>query len=398
MNKVNKSGVPALRFPEFKNALEWQEKKLGDVSDVRDGTHDSPKFYDNGKPLITSKNLLKNGLLNLNNVKFISNEDYQHINNRSKVDIGDILFGMIGTIGNPVMVNSNEFAIKNVALIKQQNLLLNNYLVHFLNSQYIKTSINALLTGNTQKFISLGNLRNIKIPSPNLKEQQKIADCLTSLDDLITAQSQKVDSLKQHKKGLMQQLFPAKGKNTPALRFPEFKNAPAWQEKKLGDYLDYLQPTKYLVESTAYNDDYKTPVLTAGKTFILGYTNETDGILENNLPVVIFDDFTTATKFVDFPFKAKSSAMKILLAKDNTSIKFMYELMQMIGYEIGNHQRHWISKFSMLNVFIPKPKEQQKIAECLTSLDELIDAQSQKMAALKQHKKGLMQQLFPVAN
>ncbi len=181
----------------------------------------------------------------------------------------------------------------------------------------------------------------------------------------------------------------------PALRFPEFKNAPVWGGKKLGDYLDYLQPTKYLVESTAYNDNYKIPVLTAGKTFILGYTNEINGIFENNLPVIIFDDFTTATKFVDLPFKAKSSAMKILLAKDNANIKFIYELMQTIEHEVGNHQRHWISKFSTLNVFIPKPKEQQKIADCLTSLDDLITAQSQKVDSLKQHKKGLMQQLFP---
>ncbi len=184
----------------------------------------------------------------------------------------------------------------------------------------------------------------------------------------------------------------------PALRFPEFKNAPVWGEKKLGDYLDYLQPTKYLVESTAYNDNYKIPVLTAGKTFILGYTNEINGIFENNLPVIIFDDFTTATKFVDLPFKAKSSAMKILLAKDNANIKFIYELMQTIEHEVGNHQRHWISKFSTLNVFIPKPKEQQKIADCLTSLDDLITAQSQKVDSLKQHKKGLMQQLFPQAD
>jgi type I restriction enzyme S subunit len=85
------------------------------------------------------------------------------------------------------------------------------------------------------------------------------------------------------------------------------------------DCLDYLQPTKYLVSSTTYDDKYKTPVLTAGKTFILGFTDETNGIFKDNLPVIIFDDFTTATKFVDFPFKAKSSAMKILLAREKTN-------------------------------------------------------------------------------
>src|SRR3546814_7630509 len=108
----------------------------------------------------------------------------------------------------------------------------------------------------------------------------------------------------------------------------------------------YLQPTPYLVESTDYNNKYKTPVLTAGKSFILGYTNEDKGIFKNNLPVIIFDDFTTASQFVDFPFKVKSSAMKILIAKKNADIKFSYESMQLIKYEVGVHQRHWISIFS----------------------------------------------------
>ena len=144
--------VPKLRFPEFRDAGEWEEKKLGDICDVRDGTHDSPQFYNTGKPLVTSKNLLSSGLLDLENVSYISQEDYEKINKRSNVDIGDILFGMIGTIGNPVMVKLQGFAIKNVALIKQKTDLLNCYLVQFLNSRYIATRFNALNTGNTQKF------------------------------------------------------------------------------------------------------------------------------------------------------------------------------------------------------------------------------------------------------
>ena len=181
----------------------------------------------------------------------------------------------------------------------------------------------------------------------------------------------------------------------PELRFPEFRDAGEWDEKLLGSCLDYFQPTKYLVKSTAYKDSYKTPVLTAGKTFVLGYTDETHGIFTDKLPVIIFDDFTTATKFVDFPFKAKSSAMKILLAKEDVNIKFIYEAMQVIKYEIGAHERHWISKFAKLNIAIPTPSEQQKIADCLSSIDELITAHTQKHEALKTHKKGLMQQLFP---
>ncbi len=187
-----------------------------------------------------------------------------------------------------------------------------------------------------------------------------------------------------------------KDKLMPDIRFPEFKNEGEWEKKKLGDCLDYLQPTEFLVSSTAYDNSFKTPVLTAGKTFVLGYTNEVDNIFKEKLPVIIFDDFTTASQYVDFPFKAKSSAMKILLSKNNIDIKFSYELLQLINYEVGVHGRHWISVFSNLEVPVPEnPKEQEKIASCLTSLDEVITAHSQKLNLLKDHKKGLMQNLFP---
>ena len=181
----------------------------------------------------------------------------------------------------------------------------------------------------------------------------------------------------------------------PKLRFPAFREAGEWEARTLGSLLDYQQPTAYLVSDTNYSDTYKTPVLTAGKTFVLGYTNEQHGIFSENLPVIIFDDFTTATQFVDFPFKAKSSAMKILQAKNGVNIQFVYEAMQMISYEVGAHERHWISTFAPMSILIPKLKEQQKIADCLASLDERITLEAQKLDTLKTHKKGLMQQLFP---
>jgi len=187
----------------------------------------------------------------------------------------------------------------------------------------------------------------------------------------------------------------SKNKLIPELRFPEFANEGEWNDTKLDKCLDYLQPTKYLVQSTNYSEVYKTPVLTAGKTFILGYTNEKNGIFEKKLPVIIFDDFTTASKYVDFPFKAKSSAMKILLAKKDFNIKFLYESIQIINYEPGVHKRHWISVFSNLKLPVPKPLEQEEIASCLSSLDEVIAAHNQKLDAIKNHKKGLMQNLFP---
>ena len=200
---------PRLRFPEFRDAGAWKVNELGSVSDVRDGTHDSPSFFPTGRPLVTSKNLWSDGTLDLENVSLISEEDYAQINKRSKVSIGDILFGMIGTIGNPVLVKSEGFAIKNVALIKEAGALSNSFLVQLLQSGYVAAIFAVLNTGNSQKFIALGKIRGLPVPLPSLSEQQHIADCLTSIDDLITAAIQALETLKTHKKGLMQQLFPS---------------------------------------------------------------------------------------------------------------------------------------------------------------------------------------------
>ena len=166
-----------------------------------------------------------------------------------------------------------------------------------------------------------------------------------------------------------------------------------WEDVELSELLDYEQPTKYLVKDTLYHDSYTTPVLTAGKTFVLGYTNETNGIC-NDLPVVIFDDFTTASKFVDFPFKAKSSAMKLLRPKPNANLKFVYEAMQLMNYAVGGHERHWISKFVYLTIPCPSLEEQTAIAQVLQAADKEISLLKAKAEKLREQKKGLMQQLL----
>lgn len=180
----------------------------------------------------------------------------------------------------------------------------------------------------------------------------------------------------------------------PKLRFPEFESAGKWQRKALCDLLNYERPEKYIVESTNYLDD-GTPVLTANKSFILGYTSEHFGIY-SNVPAIIFDDFTTDYKYVDFLFKIKSSAIKILKEKENNDLKFVFELMSTINFDPIGHKRYYISEYQHQNVYVPKLKaEQQKIADCLSSLDDLIVAEDKKLSVLKEHKKKLMQKLFP---
>lgn len=180
-------------------------------------------------------------------------------------------------------------------------------------------------------------------------------------------------------------------KLVPKLRFPEFKDV--WKTERLSNLLDYERPDNYIVKDTNYISE-GTPVLTANKSFILGYTQETFGIC-TNIPAIIFDDFTVDKKFVDFPFKVKSSAIKILRPKGTDDLKFIFELMSLIRFEAKDHKRYYISAYQNLSVLIPKPSEQNKIAACLRSLDLIIKAESQKLDLLYKYKKGLLQNLFP---
>lgn len=155
---------------------EWKELPLKDVCDVRDGTHDSPKYISKGYPLVTSKNL-KNGEITSDNLKYISKIDYDKINERSKVNIGDVLFAMIGTIGNPVVIREMpNFAIKNVALFKKSEIILPLFLKYFLETTKVQSIMTKEAKGSTQKFVPLGYLRTFPISLPTLPEQERIVE------------------------------------------------------------------------------------------------------------------------------------------------------------------------------------------------------------------------------
>lgn len=171
-----------------------------------------------------------------------------------------------------------------------------------------------------------------------------------------------------------------------------------WKVKKLEDLLDYIQPTKYIVKSTDYNNSYKTPVLTAGKTFVLGKTDETEGIFDS-LPVIIFDDFTTANKLVNFKFKVKSSAMKILKPKDkDVNLLFVYYYIQTIRISFDTHKRYWISVFSKLSIGLPSTEEQNqivsKIEELFSELDKGIEDLKTAQQQLKTYRQSVLKCAF----
>ncbi|WP_279218142.1 restriction endonuclease subunit S [Eubacterium sp. AF19-12LB] len=171
--------------------MSWEQRKLSDVADVRDGTHASPKYISEGHPLVTSKNV-KDGFVNYDDIQYISDEDFDEINKRSKVDVNDVLIGMIGTIGNIALIRKEpDFAIKNVALIKDAKKINYLYIYHFLQSNSTIKQLTNSMDGGTQKFIALGNIRNLDIDIPSDQEQAKLGQYFESLDNLITLHQSK---------------------------------------------------------------------------------------------------------------------------------------------------------------------------------------------------------------
>ena len=155
--------------------------------------------------------------------------------------------------------------------------------------------------------------------------------------------------------------------------------------KKLGEVCEYEQPNKYIVKSTDYNDKFKTPVLTAGQSFILGYTNETDGIYNSSKEnaVIIFDDFTGAFKWVDFPFKVKSSAIKMLKTNDKAILRYIFHCMGTLNFSSDEHKRLWISIYSQFKIPVPPIEIQSEIVRILDTFTALITELTAELAARK---------------
>jgi type I restriction enzyme S subunit len=368
---------------------EWEYDTLRNAADYVDYRGKTPVKSDSGIFLVTAKNI-KDGFIDYQHSKeYIPVDTFDDVMSRGQVQLGDVVITTEAPLGKVAQIDKEGIALAQ-RVIKyrgKSKVLDNNYFRHFLMGHTFQAELLKESTGSTVLGIKGSRLHKIKIAIPSLPEQTRIAACLTTWDRAITTTRKLLQQLDERKKGLMQGLL------TGAVRVPGFEDA--WRFTKLGNILNYEQPTKYRVESKDYSDEYKTPVLTPGKTFLLGYTNETEGIYQDNLPIILFDDFTTASKFVDFPFKVKSSAVKFLtLHNDNYDINFIYSAMQVLKFIPDSHKRYWISEFSEMDIKVPSLSEQKAIAKILTTADQEIALYKRKLAKLEAQKKGLMQQLL----
>ena len=283
--------------------------------------------------------------------------------------------------GKAAISGLHTFALRGI-----NNKTVAGFRTYIFKNPNVKKALKTIATGSKVYGISKGNIQKFRIVLPPILGQQKIAKILATWDIAINKQEALIDQKQEQKKALMQQLL------TGEKRFAGFDKE--WEEVRLKNILEYEQPTKYIVEDNSYSDSHETPVLTANKSFVLGYTNETEGIYKA-LPIILFDDFTTDNKWVDFPFKVKSSAIKILKLKNKEfDLRFVFERMQLLQFNKIDHKRYYISEYQYLKFDCPNLKEQQKIAEVLTAADNEITALKEQLQKLKTQKQGLMQQLL----
>lgn len=392
---------PPLRFAGPTD--DWQQSRLEELCSVfTDGDWiESKDQSDSGVRLVQTGNIgVAEYLDRPNSKKWVSDETFERLH-CTEVLSGDILISrlpepagracIMPDIGQK-MITAVDCTIARVAPEYSAG-----YVVQYLSTQNYFEEVNNCLAGGTRQRISRRNLSDLLVPLPASRtEQEQIGGLLGSLDDLIALRRRKFEKLLSVKTSMMGKLFPQRGSSTPQVRFAG-SDGP-WEMRKLGEIFQYEQPQAYIVQSTEYDSMNDIPVLTAGKSFILGYTNEHFGIKKASKtePVVIFDDFTTSSHYVDFPFKVKSSAMKLLTPWDpEDDIYFAYNALQNVGYVPASHERHWISMFANLSVPVPRERdEQRQIGAFFRELDQLISLHRRELDKLRQVKQAMLRNMF----
>lgn len=407
--------VPRLRFPEFRNGPEWELRELGPMTS-KVGSGITPlggeqNYKTEGRPFVRSQNVGWAELL-LDDVAYIDEEKHRTFDS-TEIEERDVLLNITGaSIGRSVVADS-RIAGGNVnqhvciIRVKPNDLnpaLLNQYLI----SDCGQKQIDSFQAGGNRQGLNFAQIRSFEVPlAPLEREQQKIADCLTSLDEVIAAQGRKVEALKAHKRGLMQQLFPCDGETRPRLRFPEFHDAPEWKQK-LGSALFENRKEggeEGLPIYSVTTNDGMVPRASFDRDF---YDIEDpaknkkackDDVAYNMMRMwqgaqgVVPEDCMVSPAYVVLsPLEGVYSSFFAYLFKLPQSLELL------TAYSRGltkDRLRLYFVDFARMPLCVPGRKEQKRIADCLSSLDAQITTESNQLTTLKTHKQGLMQQLFP---
>ena len=397
MSKDKKTAlVPKLRFPEFRDCGEWERGKLGNVTYPISRKNTLGEEY----PIYSINN--KNGFLpqidqfegmdskargyDISLYKIVDKNTFAY--NPARINVGSI--GYSGELHN-IIISSLYVCFKTNIQIDD------GFFQHFLSISIFNKQVKNNAEGGIRSYLFYENFAKIKLAFPDIIEQQKIADCLSSLDELISAEDQKLAALKAHKKGLMQKLFPAEGETVPERRFPEFRDSGEWERKTISSLCD-MQAGKFVQASDIHDRGESNMFPCYGGNGLRGYTFSFTH--SGDYPLIgrqgaLCGNITYASG----KFHATEHAI-VATNRTHINTKWLYYLLIILNlnqYATGQAQPGLsVQVLEKVMTYVPKSEnEQQKIAYCLSSVDDLITAQVKKIEALKLHKKGLMQGLFP---
>jgi len=419
-SKANHSLLPKLRFPEFRSSPGWKEQFGDKLFDQISDKNPEP-----GLPVLAITQ--EHGAIPRHMIDYHVSVTEKSIESYKVVQVGDFIISLRSFQGGIEYSQYHGICSPAYVVLRRRGGGSDAYFRHYLKTDRLIQILTKNLEGlRDGKMISYKQFSELQIPVPASEEQQKIADCLSSLDELITAQARKVDALKTHKKGLMQQLFPREGETQPRLRFPEFRDAGEWQKSPLSKFVLSLDAgvsvnsgdsrpankTEFGVLKTSaitkgqFEPEENKVVLAESELSRLKEPVSSDTIImcRKNTPALVganayvgsshenlfLPDLLWAAK----PREGVSMQFLAFILSSDRGRTALSKLAKGSSASMSNISKPDVLAFS---VMAPSAAEQQRIADCLTSLDALITTATQELETLKTHKKGLMQQLFPSA-
>ena len=378
-----KGNIPNLRFPEFQE--EWEKCKLGTLT-TKVGSGSTPKggnavYTSTGHCFVRSQNVGM-GYLILDDVAHINDGIHQkHKATELKED--DVLLNITGASIGRTAIATKEIEGGNVnqhvCIIRANSKVSPKFLCNYIQTKKIQNYIQSLQTGGSREGLNFEQIRSFPISLPNIAEQNKIAQLFDKLNERIATQNKIIDKLQSLIKGIRNDVY---GKLRKSIGF----NA------TISDVLCYEQPQPYIVENTEYTSE-GIPVLTANKAFVLGYTSETNGIYDKG-DCIIFDDFTLDCKYVDFPFKVKSSAIKILMAKNKELLRYTFEFLKYLDLSTEEHKRHYIAETQNQEFILPTEQIVKTIAHIFSTLSVRMETAVKQRNVFEKQKQYLLRQMF----
>ena len=375
--------VPNLRFKEFQG--EWEKCKLGTLT-TKVGSGSTPKggnavYTSAGHCFVRSQNVGM-GYLILDEIAHINDVIHQK-HKATELKENDVLLNITGASIGRTAIATKEIEGGNVnqhvCIIRANSKVNPKFLCNYIQTKKIQNYIQSLQTGGSREGLNFEQIRSFPISLPNIAEQNKIAQLLDKLNERIATQNKIIDKLQSLIKGIRNDVY---GKLRKSVGF----NA------MISDVLSYEQPQPYIVENTEYTTE-GIPVLTANKAFVLGYTSETNGIYDKG-DCIIFDDFTLDCKYVDFPYKIKSSAIKILTAKNKELLRYTFEFLKYLDLSTEEHKRHYIAETQNQEFILPTMHIVSTIAHTFSALSLRMESVVKQRNMFETQKQYLLRQMF----